>query len=229
MRLRAQGASPAAQVLGLAKAKAYKIAGNVNVPQTVHYVNMGPEPEADSESDEFAEPPFVDGMSILVVACDSMLEFDGQVLGKPHSPELARERVRALSGGTGVLHTGHYVIRLDAMDVGPELSSVYVGSLGAERNYMLNYSSSRVSFGGTEAGVTESTVVHFEEFSDAEAAAYVDTGEPLEVAGSFTIDGLGGAFIRGIEGDPHNVVGISLPCLRRLLGELGVFWPDLWG
>ena len=79
-----------------------------------------------------------------------------------------------------------------------------------------------------EEGNTESTRVFFAEFSHAEAQAYVDSGEPLEVAGSFTIDGLGGAFIRGIEGDPHNVVGISLPLLRRLAQRLEVFWPDLW-
>ena len=64
--------------------------------------------------------------------------------------------------------------------------------------------------------------------TDEEIKAYVDSGEPLEVAGSFTIDGLGGAFVRGVEGDPHSVVGISLPLLRSMLAELDVFWPDLW-
>ena len=64
--------------------------------------------------------------------------------------------------------------------------------------------------------------------TDAEVDAYVSTGEPLEVAGSFTIDGVGGPFVERIEGDHHNVVGISLPLLRRLLAELGVGWPDLW-
>ena len=73
-----------------------------------------------------------------------------------------------------------------------------------------------------------STVVHFGDLSDAEVDAYVATGEPLAVAGSFTIDGLGGPFVERIEGDHHNVVGISLPLLRRLLAELGVAWPDLW-
>ena len=73
-----------------------------------------------------------------------------------------------------------------------------------------------------------STTVHFGPMTDAEVDAYVATGEPLAVAGSFTIDGLGGAFVERIEGDHHNVVGISLPLLRRLLAELGVGWPDLW-
>ncbi|MDX6321033.1 MAG: nucleoside triphosphate pyrophosphatase, partial [Propionibacteriaceae bacterium] len=61
-----------------------------------------------------------------------------------------------------------------------------------------------------------------------EIAAYVGTGEPLQVAGGFTIDGLGGPFVTGIEGDHHNVVGISLPLLRLMLADLGVAWPTLW-
>ena len=73
-----------------------------------------------------------------------------------------------------------------------------------------------------------STRVFFAELSDAEIDAYVATGEPLEVAGSFTVDGLGGAFVERIEGDHHNVVGISLPLLRVVLAELGVDWPSLW-
>ena len=73
-----------------------------------------------------------------------------------------------------------------------------------------------------------STRVAFAELTDAEIEAYVATGEPLEVAGAFTVDGLGGAFVERIEGDHHNVVGISLPLLRKLLAELGVAWPSLW-
>jgi septum formation protein len=72
------------------------------------------------------------------------------------------------------------------------------------------------------------TVVHFADVPDAEIDAYVDTGEPLHVAGAFTIDGLGGAFVRGIEGDPHTVVGIGLPLLREMFADLGVRWTDLW-
>ena len=81
---------------------------------------------------------------------------------------------------------------------------------------------------GRVAAAVASTVVHFADVSDAEIAAYVSTGEPLQVAGAFTIDGLGGPFVRGIEGDPHNVVGVSLPLLRELLGELGISWVSLW-
>jgi septum formation protein len=81
---------------------------------------------------------------------------------------------------------------------------------------------------GTGTGATSSTVVHFAELSDAEIDAYVATGEPLQVAGGFTLDGLGGPFVTGVDGDPHGVVGVSLPLLRLLLAELGVSWPDLW-
>lgn len=173
--LRSRAAGPAEQVLALAQAKARAVAGEL-------------------------ETPLSPGADTLVVGCDSMLEFHGEVLGKPHNPEVALARVRALAGDCGVLHTGHWVMRLRSDAADPV----------------------------AQVGRTESTVVHFADFSEAEARAYVSSGEPLEVAGSFTIDGLGGAFISGIEGDPHNVIGISLPLLRKLAGELGIFWPSLW-
>lgn len=129
----------------------------------------------------------------LVIGCDSVLAFEGEIFGKPSSSSDAVGRWRRMRGRSGVLHTGHCVRR-----------------------------------GALELIETASTVVHFAEVSDEEIAAYVATGEPLHVAGAFTIDGLGGAFIRGIEGDHHNVVGLSLPVLRELVAELGVFWPSLW-
>ena len=78
------------------------------------------------------------------------------------------------------------------------------------------------------AAATASTVVHFADVTDEEIAAYVATGEPLHVAGAFTVDGLGGAFVTGIEGDHHNVVGVSLPLVRELAAELGHSWTELW-
>ncbi len=81
---------------------------------------------------------------------------------------------------------------------------------------------------GRRAEAVASTTVRFAEVDDDEIAAYVATGEPLHVAGAFTVDGLGGAFVEGVDGDNHNVVGISLPLLRRLLSTLGVRWTDLW-
>ena len=131
----------------------------------------------------------------LVLGCDSVLELDGEALGKPGSPEEATQRWAAMRGRSGVLRTGHCL---------------------------------RDTASGEERSVTASTTVHFASPSDEEVAAYVDRGEPLHVAGAFTVDGLGGAFVRGIEGDHHNVVGVSLPVLREMVGELGHRWTDLW-
>ena len=136
------------------------------------------------------------GEDLLVVGCDSLLELDGEPLGKPGTPEEAVRRWRQMRGRTGHLHTGHHVIRLGA----------------SER---------------TASGVA-TTGVCFADLSDAEIDAYVATGEPLRVAGAFTIDGLGGAYVRGVDGDPHTVVGISLPLLRDLFAQLGVDWHTLW-
>ena len=131
----------------------------------------------------------------LVLGCDSVLDLDGEALGKPEDPDEAVRRWQAMRGRTGVLHTGHCL---------------------------------HDSTSGGRAVATGSTVVHFADVSDAEIAAYVESGEPLHVAGAFTIDGLGGAFVTGIEGDHHNVVGLSLPLLRDLVAELGHRWTDLW-
>lgn len=133
----------------------------------------------------------------LVLGCDSMLELDGQVLGKPTDADDAAARWRAMRGRSGRLHTGHWLVDARAPEDG-------------------------------EAGATSTTVVHFADVTDAEIAAYVATGEPLWVAGAFTIDGLGGPFIAGIEGDHHSVVGLSLPLLRTLLAGRGVAITSLW-
>lgn len=138
----------------------------------------------------------------IVVACDSMLEVGGALLGKPHSPEVAFDRIRELSGSDVTLHTGHAVVYLEL-----DADSVVVRDQHA---------------------ASCATTVHFTELDDDEIRAYIATGEPLEVAGSFTIDGLGGPFIQGVTGDPHSVVGISLPLVRSIAKEVGVFWPTLW-
>lgn len=129
----------------------------------------------------------------VVVGCDSVLDLDGEVHGKPRDADDARGRLRRMRGWSGILHTGHCVIR-----------------------------------GDRELVRDAATTVHFGDFDDALIDAYVATGEPLNVAGSFTIDGLGGPFIEGVEGDPHNVVGLSLPTLRHMLAEFGIEWQQLW-
>lgn len=138
---------------------------------------------------------------VLVLGCDSMLEIDGEILGKPHDAATAAERWRQMRGRSATLHTGHWLI---------DLRDTEAAGTGAT------------------IGATSSTVVTFADLSDREIDAYVATGEPLHVAGAFTIDGLGGPFVRGVEGDHHGVVGLSLPLLRDLLGEVGVIFPDLW-
>ena len=135
----------------------------------------------------------------VVVGCDSLLELDGRALGKPRDAVEATVRWSDMRGRSGVLHTGHHVVR-----VGASASAT------------------------TSAHAVGSTVVHFADVPDDEIAAYVATGEPLHVAGAFTIDGRGAAFVERIEGDHGNVVGLSLPLLRTLLGQLGIRWTDLW-
>ena len=139
---------------------------------------------------------------ILVLGCDSVLELDGEVHGKPADATEAVARWRRMRGSTGVLHTGHWLVDLREPDDGGT---------------------------GGMVGGTASTTVHFADLDDAEVDAYVATGEPLRVAGAFTLDGLGGPYVAGIEGDPSNVIGVSLPLLRELVRELGVDWHDLRG
>jgi septum formation protein len=81
---------------------------------------------------------------------------------------------------------------------------------------------------GRAIGDVAHTTVHMGHLNEAEMDAYLDTGEPFHVAGGFTLDALGGAFVEGVEGDPSNVVGLSLPTLRRLLAAMGITWTDLW-
>lgn len=130
----------------------------------------------------------------VIIGCDSMLELDGMALGKPTGHDDAVQRWRVMRGRSGVLHTGHHLIRLP---------------------------------GGASRAATASTTVFFADLDNAEIEAYVATGEPLKVAGGFTIDGLGGPYVTRIEGDHHNVVGISLPLLRLLLADLAVGWTSL--
>ena len=145
----------------------------------------------------------------IVLGCDSVLELDGQAYGKTGSAGAATERWLRMRGRTGVLHTGHVLIDTrHREEMSQERSIEPVPPRRAE--------------------ATASTLVRFADLSAAEIDAYVATGEPLGVAGAFTVDGLGGPFIEGIEGDYHNVVGVSLPLLRRLLDELGLSVMELW-
>ncbi|MFJ4225542.1 Maf family protein [Microbacterium sp. NPDC089695] len=135
----------------------------------------------------------------LVIGGDSMFALGGRVYGKPYTPEEATRRWHEMRGATGILHSGHSVYR-----VSPGTAPV-------------------------EATATAEAAVTFaDDITDAEIAAYVASGEPLHVAGAFTVDSLGGAFITRVEGDPSTVVGMSLSTIRRLAAQLDVRWTDLW-
>jgi septum formation protein len=191
---------PADAPLVLARAKAEAVAS---------VLERGASPSQDDDPDDDPDdgtaaagaPTPVDPARSLVLGCDSMLELDGEVDSKPADAADAVRRWRRMRGRSGVLHTGHWLV--DLRD----------GEHGGT---------------GATLGATASTVVHFADVTDDEIEFYVATGEPLHVAGAFTTDGLGGAFVRGIEGDHHTVVGVSLPLLRTLLADCGVRWTDLW-
>ena len=135
----------------------------------------------------------------FILGGDSAFELDGVVYGKPHEPAVARERWLMQRGRSGVLHSGHWLI--DHRD-------------GVVRG---------------AAGRASRAIVHFaDDIETEEIDAYIATGEPLSVAGAFTIDAKGAGFIDRIEGDPHSVVGLSVPLVRKLVHELGGRWTDLW-
>jgi septum formation protein len=145
------------------------------------------------EADAAGEGVAVD--TVLVVGCDSMLEVDGVVFGRPVDAADAAARWRCLRGGAATLLTGHAVVEVPS---------------------------------GRLVSAVAATVVRFGSPTDDEIAAYVATGEPLAVAGAFTLDGRSAPFVEGVDGDPGNVIGLSLPLLRRLLAELDVPITSLW-
>ena len=131
----------------------------------------------------------------IVIGADSVLDVDGEPMGKPITPEVALSRAKQMRGRSAELITGHCTVALSGS--GPE-----------ER---------RAEYAAT-------TEVRFSDPTDAELAAYVASGEPLQVAGGFTLDGLSAPFVEGVVGDPSNVIGLSLPNLRRLISDLGIEW-----
>lgn len=155
--------------------------------------------ELASAKAESVAAEFVDQHGdLVVIGCDSMLSIGGELHGKPHTVELARERWRSMAGNSGVLLTGHAVLRMtDGAVVG-------------------------------RAKAHSATVVHFARPSAVDLEAYLASGEPLSVAGAFTLDGLGGWFVDRIEGDPSSVIGLGLPLVRVLLDRVGTSLAALW-
>jgi septum formation protein len=162
---------------------------------------------ARAKAEAVASLPEADGA--LVIGCDSVFEFDGEAHGKPYTAEVAKERMLRMSGSMGVLHTGHWLVDCRDTDNSYDDDGGRAGS-------------------GATLGSVSSAEVHFMDMSEAEIDTYIATGEPLQCAGSFTIDGYGGAFIRKVDGDPHTVVGLSISTLRGLLGQANVGVTELW-
>jgi nucleoside triphosphate pyrophosphatase len=138
------------------------------------------------------------GADCVIIGCDSMLYRDGELLGKPPSVDAARAGWQQMAGRSGRLYTGHCVIRL--------------------RDNSIAYRAADAVF----------TTVNFGVPSAADLDAYIGHGEPLAVAGGFTLDGRGGWFVDGVEGDPSAVIGIGLPLTRRLLELAGLSISELW-
>jgi septum formation protein len=134
----------------------------------------------------------------VVIGCDSMLYLDGRLSGKPPSVADARKLWQKMAGRVGKLYTGHCVIRL--------VDHKVVDSIVEASN----------------------TIVRFGRPSPDDLEAYLASGESLRVAGGFTLDGLGGWFIDGVDGDPSAVVGIGLPLTRSLLSRVGLSVAALW-
>lgn len=134
----------------------------------------------------------------VVVGCDSMLYLDGELRGKPGTADAALAQWQTMAGRVGELYTGHCAIRMQNPGASRQL---------AESNY---------------------TAVHFSEPAADDLEAYIASAEPLHVAGAFTLDGLGGWFVDRIDGDPSNVIGLSLPLLRRMLTGLELSVAGLW-
>lgn len=134
----------------------------------------------------------------LILGGDSAFLTGGAIHGKPHRPEVAKARWLAQNGSHGDLWSGHWLI------------------------------DHRGGRAHGAVGRADVATVRFAALDEAEIDAYIATGEPLLVAGAFTIDSLGGPFIRRVEGDPSTVVGLSLSTLRDLVRELGLDWPSLW-
>ena len=189
--LRAAGIEPVVHVSGVDEDA---LAASLNRPTPAELVAALAKAKADAVVPAIAAAH----PDAVVVGCDSMLVMGADVVGKPHTEDVARTRWSAMSGGTGELVTGHAVLRL----VEGRVDRAAIG--------------------------VEGTTVRFASPSPAELDAYLATGEPLAVAGGFTLDGLGGWFVDGIDGDPSSVIGISLPLTRKLLAEVGVSVVELW-
>lgn len=196
MLLRSSGIEPVivpSEVDEEAAVRAAEVNGSLSTHDIVALLARA---KAEAVSGQLVAGEPIDG---FIIGGDSAFLLDGTTYGKPHLPEVARERWALQRGRTGVLHSGHWVI-----DHRDGVARAAVGAVAA------------------------ASVTFADDIRDDELEAYIASGEPLSVAGAFTIDSLGAAFIDRIDGEPSTVVGLSLPALRRSFAELGVSWSSLW-
>ena len=153
---------------------------------------------AAKADDVVAKLPADVARDCVVIGCDSMLYLDGRLCGKPGTVEVARRQWQAMAGRSAELHSGHALVQ------------VRDGVVVSRQHE------------------SATTTLHFASPTVEDLDAYLASGEPLWVAGAFTLDGLGGWFVDRIEGDPSNVIGVSLPLLRRMLEAAGVSIAELW-
>lgn len=191
--LRAAGIEPVLLSSGVDEEAVASAAGPLDGPGLVHLLAKA---KAEAVVGSLVDGQPIDG---VILGGDSAFELDGELYGKPHRPDVARERWLAQRGRTGLLHSGHWLID--------------------HRGGVL---------GEAVGGVSTASVTFADNMTDDEIDAYIATGEPLQVAGAFTIDSLGSAFISRVDGDPHAVVGLSVALVRQLLLEFDISWPSLW-
>ena len=232
--LRAAGIEPILLSSGVDEDAAVAAAGPLTAPEMVLLLARL---KAEAVVDQLVDGQPIDG---FILGGDSAFELDGVAYGKPHLPEVARQRWLAQRGREGLLHSGHWLIdhRLTAGRVAPDevggnpagrVAPDEVGGDPAGRVAPDEVGGvSRPSTPKATGGVSTAAVRFAASITEEEIDAYIATGEPLEVAGAFTIDSLGGAFISEVRGDPHAVVGLSLALVRELLLEFGAAWPSLW-
>ena len=199
-------ASPSRRkVLRQAGIDALVVVSGVDEDEVVAALDAGSEPAevtialatAKAQSVARAVEPLL-ASDCLIIGCDSMLFYGGELRGKPDSPAAARRHWQLMAGHSGELHTGHCVIRL--------------------RDHATVFQ--------TAENVV--STVHFGSPTTADLDAYIASGEPMTVAGGFTLNGVGGWFIDGIAGDPTAVVGISLPLIRKMVESAGLSLSRLW-
>ena len=168
-------------------------------PDPILKVKLLAKGKADSALKKLLEENHALNTYQALLGCDSLFEFEGQIFEKPINKDQLISRLQKMSGKSGLLHTGHYLISFDNSKSKKESISI------------------KKSFEGVV-----STKIQFMCLSDIEIVRYASTSEPYNCAGGFAIEGYGGLFIKKIDGCFSNVIGLSLPWLKANLEKSGL-------